>query len=332
MNARLNGIRDVIQEDVGKRGLRADPRRNLINAFPDDFANACRNLAETRDAHVAIVTGFFIPTADPPAGETDGPLGALFLARALVPLGIKVCLVTDSFCATALTAGLAQARLGSGAELVILPDGGFVTQEVLGKLPPRLTHLIAVERVGPNHTAESIETQDPDLRELFEREVPQERRDRCHTMRGRDVTANMAPAHWLFEVASRRGPPIATIGIGDGGNEIGMGKMSWDVIRCNIPNGALIACRVPTDYLIVCGISNWGAYGLAAGVRLLRHAPFDTDLFDIERERELLRVMVEAGPLVDGVLGKPSVSVDGLAFDRYAQALEAIRDVVQSGD
>ena len=46
-----------------------------------------------------------------------------------------------------------------------------------------------------------------------------------------------------------------------------MGKMSWDVIRRNIPNGGLVACRVPADQLIVCGVSNWGAYGLAAGVR-----------------------------------------------------------------
>jgi hypothetical protein len=333
MSTPLQRIRDIIQEDVGRRGLRTDPRRNLINAFPDDFANACRNLAETRDAHVAVVTGFFIPTAEPPAGETDGPLGALFLARALVPLGIKVCVVSDRFCESALAAGLARANLGGGAELVTLPDTGFVTQEVFGKLPPRLTHLIALERVGPNHTPESIAAQEAnsdDAVRRFQEEVPAERRDRCHTMRGRDVTPQMAPAHWLFEVASRRVPPITTIGIGDGGNEIGMGKMPWEVIHHNIPNGGLIACRVPTDYLIVCGISNWGAYGLAAGVRLLRKAAYDAGLFDIERERELLRVMVEAGPLVDGVSGKPSVSVDGLAFDRYSQALEAIGTITRS--
>lgn len=330
MNDALRRIRDVIQEDVGQRGLRADPKRNLINAFPDDFGSACRSLAETHDAHVAVVTGFFIPTAEPPAGETDGPLGALFLARALVPLGIKVSLVSDRFCEAALAAGLAQCGLGSGAELVTLPDTDFVTQEVFGKLSPRLTHLIAVERVGPNHTDASIDAQNEhadDALPTFLSEVPPHQRDRCRTMRGRDITDVMAPAHWLFEVAWRRVPPITTIGIGDGGNEIGMGKMLWEVIRHNIPNGGLIACRVPTDYLIVCGISNWGAYGLAAGVRLLREAPFDAELFSIEREQELLRVMVEAGPLVDGVSGKPSVSVDGLSFERYARALADIAGI-----
>ena len=46
---------------------------------------------------------------------------------------------------------------------------------------------------------------------------------------------------------------------------------------------------MPTDHLIVCGVSNWGAYGLAAGVRLLREQPLDSDLFDTERERQIAR-------------------------------------------
>ena len=61
------------------------------------------------------------------------------------------------------------------------------------------------------------------------------------------------------------------------------------------PRGGLIACRVPTDHLIVCGVSNWGAYALAAGVALLRGAKLDPSLFDPEKERELLRIMVERG-------------------------------------
>src|SRR5262249_29846254 len=118
-------------------------------------------------------------------------------------------------------------------------------------------------------------------------------------------------------------PSIATIGIGDGGNEIGMGKIAWDVIRRNAPGGASVACRVPADRLIVSGVSNWGAYGLAAGVLALRDE-CDQMLFDVERERDLLRIMVERGPLVDGVTGKATVSVDGLEFERYAEPLRRI--------
>jgi hypothetical protein len=68
-------------------------------------------------------------------------------------------------------------------------------------------------------------------------------------------------------------PGSGSLGIGDGGNEIGMGKIRWEIIRRNIPRGGLVACRVPVDHLIVCGVSNWGAYGLAAGVLLLRGQP-----------------------------------------------------------
>src|SRR5207247_1724485 len=117
-----------------------------------------------------------------------------------------------------------------------------------------LTHLIALERVGPSHTAESIRNQasdDPAVLARFLEESPAEHHDRCHTMRGRDITTNSSPAHRLFEEARRQTPSITTLGIGDGGNEIGMGKIAWDVIRRNIANGGTVACRVPTDQLIV---------------------------------------------------------------------------------
>src|SRR6185369_16734063 len=103
---RLNAIRDIIQRDVGRRGLATDPACNLLTECAGDFAAACKSLANTSDAGVAVVTGFLIPTAQPPAGETDGPLGAVYLARALTPLGIRVAILTDAFCWSALNAGI----------------------------------------------------------------------------------------------------------------------------------------------------------------------------------------------------------------------------------
>ena len=64
----LNQLRDLIQNDIGGRGLRTDPERNLLNAYPDDFAAACHSIADQEYPGLAIVTGFFIPTATPPAG------------------------------------------------------------------------------------------------------------------------------------------------------------------------------------------------------------------------------------------------------------------------
>jgi hypothetical protein len=330
----LDEMCDLIQEDVGKRGLRTDPNVNLVTACVGDFQAACRGLAETPKAAVGIVTGFFIPHAQPAAGETDGPLGALFLARALVPLDIRVVIATDWFCVPALAAGLAACGLEKDVMLVELPSTGDHYGETFARQAGRLTHLIALERVGPSHTPHSIRSQAGTTEEHLENflgEVPAESHDRCHSMRGRDITPHMSPAHLLFEEKVCPGAGIRTIGIGDGGNEIGMGNIPWHVIRGNIPGGGLVACRVPVDQLVVCGISNWGAYGLATGVRWLRGEKPDPELFDVARERALLEIMVKGGPLVDGVTGLPTISVDGLEFDRYAQPLLRLGEIDRRG-
>jgi hypothetical protein len=335
-DATLAAIRDIIQEDVNNRGLRTDLAVNLVTAFPGDFQSACHSLAGAERAAVAVVTGFFIPHGRPPSGETDGPLGALFLARALVPLGIRVALLTDAFCRKALEVGLAACGLSKEVLLLTVPgrdrpwetflEAGWRT--FVGRTFG-LTHLIALERVGPSHTLGSLQQQlgaEGAVGETyldFLHEVPAEHQDRCHTMRGVDITEQVSPAHRLFEAVQGQ-PGVTTIGIGDGGNEIGMGKVSWQVMRRNIPIGGLVACRVPVDHLIVCGVSNWGAYGLAAGVRLVRGLRPQGELFDPERERALLQVMVERGPLVDGVSGQQTVSVDGLPFDRYVEPLRRL--------
>jgi hypothetical protein len=333
----LNRLRNVIQEDVGQRGLKTDPTRNLVNAFPDDFRNACLSLAQTPKPVLVIVSGFYIPTAQPPAGETDGPLGALFLARALTPLGVQLVIATDGFCIAALQAGLTACGLAATVPLVKL------TPVVANKVTPGqywdmvqqtvrspITHLLAIERVGPSHTLESVQRQEAgawgEAYLDFLHVVPPDHQDRCHTMRGRDITDMMSPAHWLFEETAEK--TIVSIGIGDGGNEIGMGKIPWEVIHRNVPGGGLVACRVPTDHLIVCGVSNWGGYALAAGVAHLRGQRLPVDLFDAQTEKKLLQLMVDKGPLVDGVSGKATATVDGLDFDRYIAPLQTMGKIL----
>ena len=120
-----------------------------------------------------------------------------------------------------------------------------------------------------------------------------------------------------------------TIGIGDGGNEIGMGKIPHATIVKNIPNGDLIHCRVPSDHLIVAGVSNWGAYALAAGVALLRGATLPAEMFDPDRERRILEKMVWS-KLVDGVTGRQTATVDGLSFDDYIKPLVEIGKIMRA--
>ncbi len=75
----------------------------------------------------------------------------------------------------------------------------------------------------------------------------------------------------LFFSAYKSGK-ISTIGIGDGGNEIGMGKVHKRVID-HIENGQQIASAVTTDHLITAGVSNWGASALVAALYILNQCP-----------------------------------------------------------
>jgi hypothetical protein len=342
---KLARIRDAVQVDPCKRGLTPE----LFGAFPEDFANACRSLAEHPQPRLGVVTGFYIPSAA--LGETDGPLGAVYLARTLPNLGIQVHLASDPFCRRALASGLD--KCGHICDVAVLDLPGEPGRNV-GNFWPfgEPTHLLAIERVGPSHTFSSIRAQYSShtqiglaaaMAERFRLEVPEADRDRCHTMRGIDITEQMLDAASLFDRSNgadskiqnpksriQNPPPPVTIGIGDGGNEIGMGKVPWDVIRRHIPRGELIACRVATDHLLVAGVSNWGAYALSAGVALLRGFAPPEEWFDLERERSILETMVEQGPLVDGVTGRTTASVDGLEFMEYAAPLSRIAAIVRA--
>jgi hypothetical protein len=329
----LQMIEAIIQRDVNRRGLASDPKENLITVCSGDFAKACQSLAADNNAAVGIVTGFYIPDAK--AAETDGPMGALYLARLLSRLQVRVIILSEPWCMRAIESALDSSGLRNQVSLVVLPSAKFwngadrMASQVSNELSRMLTHLVAIERVGPSHTANSLANQarlGPVPTELFGTQAPRDHHDHCHTMRGRVITDEMYPAHIHFECAQN----ITTIGIGDGGNEIGMGKIPWEIIAKNIPNGGLVACRVPTDYNIVCGISNWGAYGLAAGVWHLRGKPFDSELFNPDAERTLWDEVLKEAVLVDGVTGERTLTVDGLSWEDYIRPLREICDLLKN--
>lgn len=66
--------------------------------------------------------------------------------------------------------------------------------------------------------------------------------------RGRDMSHLIAPLDILLSSGE-----IQSIGIGDGGNEVGMGKVlsTLNSSDCVIPNASMIACVVPATYLVL---------------------------------------------------------------------------------
>jgi hypothetical protein len=75
---------------------------------------------------------------------------------------------------------------------------------------------------------------------------------------------------FFFIAGNVRKGAITTIGIGDGGNEIGMGNVKEKVIQ-HIRNGEDIACNVAVNHLITAGVSNWGGWALAMAVFVLQN-------------------------------------------------------------
>jgi hypothetical protein len=331
--AQLAELESLIRRDPARRGLiESEAERGPL--CPGHLAAAADHLA--RFGHsVGIVTGFYIPGAAPPSAETDGPPGAALLAAALSRCGMAVRLITDVHCLTAVK--VAAREYGLPVQCV---DGA--TPPHPAPLPHRngregtgwdLTHLIAVERVGPSHSLRSFAGRRPDSNpavQQFRQLFPCGHEDRCHNMRGEVIDAHTAPLHQLFEETARMHPDVRTIGIGDGGNEIGMGSVPWDELRARLsgPAAAIVPCRVPTDWTIVTGVSNWGAQALAAAVCLLRGEGECLAEFDAASEERRLRALVEHGPAVDGVTRLREPTVDGLPFLTYIQPWEGMRRVL----
>ena len=95
-------------------------------------------------SHIGIVTGAAVPD-HMPAGENDGPLGSVVLARALIGMGHRVSLYTDPPAAPPIEA--LAARYGLDAPTVHLGLHDTVQQEAIAA---ELDVAVAVERHGGN--------------------------------------------------------------------------------------------------------------------------------------------------------------------------------------
>jgi D-glutamate cyclase len=317
----LSLIEPLIRCDHACRGLLC---QDNLDWRKGDLSRAAKTLID-RPGTVAIVTGFAVPFPDGPIAETDGPLAAAMLGEVLQRLGRKVVLVTDDVCAPALAVAAAASGMTGFAVEAMRVDEPNPDQWVSGFLSRHpLEHLLAIERVGPSHTAASVASQprtSPLDATAFDRRVPPEHRDRCHNMRGEIIDRLTAPLHRLFDLAAALPRPPATIGIGDGGNEIGMGSLPWEAIAARLkgPQADWLPCRIPTDNTILAGVSNWGGMALAAGVSRLAAQPQLAFDWTAERHLDVLKRLVSDGSAVDGATRAAEPTVDGLTFDVYME-------------
>ena len=239
---------------------------------------------------ILIATGFFVFHAG--SGETDGPLGAVVLAHALRALGNDVRYVTDGPNVDVLR-GLED----GSAEVTDFPWGErdasrAVARRLLNDLQPSL--LLAVERPGFAQGARYL------------------------NYRGMDLTLAMSKLDFLFEEFP------TTIGIGDGGNEVGMGGLARELVLEEVtPYPALTR----TAKTIVASTSLWGVYGLVAALSMLT----DHDLLPTAQMQEhWLRRCVELNA-VDAVTGRREATVDSHSLAECTSVLEDLRKTLGAG-
>jgi len=242
--------------------------------------------------HVVIVTGFVVK--DAMAGETDGPPGALALARTLELIGKRVTIVSDTINEVLLEQGIKL--LGLSADLVTVTDDTIerACEALIAQQP---SHVIAIER--PSRASDG----------------------QCYSMRGEPITDFVPNTDIIFEQARKN--DIVTIGIGDGGNEVGMGTIK-NYVHANVPKGALICAISEVDYLLVGGVSNWVAYGLCATLSIEEKKQL---LHTTHMEELMIETLVKVGA-VDGIEKVPVMKIDGLEMAVNLRVLSAIRSVV----
>ncbi len=269
-------IEDIVLRYSG-RGM--DILRKFI---PDNFAEkAALSILSWDKGNVFITTGFYV------AGfaETDGPAGAVFLAKALKTLGFKPFIITDEFCKDFFE----PERL----DVIYIPfdSDESIAQYLLETFKP--AGLISIERCGININGEYA------------------------NMKGENISDKTARIDMLFRLALGTYP---TIGIGDGGNEIGMGNVA-DIINLNL---SISPCIVSTEYLVIATVSNWGAYAVIAYLQRLSGRKV---FMSFDEVNEYILRTVKKGS-VDGVLKEPVCSVDGFGMDIEKEIITSLGEII----
>ncbi len=279
---------------------------------------AARRLATAVGAGdtVLIVTGFGVPP-NLPFGETDGPPGAAVLARALAKgFGAHAVLVTEQahLAPVAATANLLGNTLDGAGSITVesfpcgIEAGRLAAAGLIAKHRPAA--VIFVERPGPN--AEGY----------------------FHGIRG-DCCSPEGVGHLYLLADAARVHGVLTIGIGDGGNEVGFGAVSQQIAeslpmagRClnGCPSG--VVTTIATDIMVSASVSNWGAYAVTAALAVLRREP--ALLHTPEIERELIAASVAAGAR-DGATFAADLLVDGIDCTGHTSFVGLLRSIVSTG-
>lgn len=254
---KVSRIQAKAAQDVGRGS------ETLMTFARGDLFKAARRFVSGESRKALVVTGFYIPKAEHPAAESDGPVGATEICAAIRDIGGDAWL--------------------DGTKTLIAEQ--------------HIDTVIFIERVGPASDG-----------------YPR-------NMRGINILEWTAPLSRLASLG------LHTVGIGDGGNEIGMGHIESYAIEDIVDHGDEIACTVPTQELIVAGCSNWGGHAFVCSLYAMGHREV-AGLLDEQWHRGVLANITAAGGL-DGVKLVNIPTVDGLSERQYYSQINALSQLAR---
>jgi hypothetical protein len=259
--------------------------RGMKTVQPHLEAGYCMRAArilQQCQGNILIGTGFPVVKTF----ETDGPVGAIAMYEAFEKLGATPSIVCGRPLSQVLAARYRVHEIRVGDH----DQREHEAQEALEQFHPDA--IISIER--PGQAADGG----------------------YYNMRGESISENTACFDSFIDMSD-----CPTIAIGDGGNEIGMGKVAKALQGLNI-----VPSTTTCDELIVADVSNWGAYGIISFLSVWN----ERDLLGEIVPLDILRYISELGS-VDGVTRINQLTEDGLEVSEGESVLLELRQVCGFG-
>ena len=299
-----DSLEELIQYDPGHRGI------SKIHVPGELYQSVChiRN-----SKHIVLATGFPCNPLNPPT-ESDGPPGIIILAYSLLKHDPQryVTIITDEIHSGVMESLIKHLKtnfdeLKSRLSYVVCKGNKNISLSHIKSFfdkhlsqPCLVDHMIAVELSGYNNEK------------------------KYKTMRNNDISDKCSFTANLFDYAFKYGV-CKTTGVGDGGNEVGMGKFKSNIIKY-VTFGKDIACDIKTDYCITAGVSNWGAEAIAAA---LSFTSKKVDcLCSLKFHHDIYLETGKAGA-ADGINKRFDGSVDGMEYKVHQQMWKKMCHITQ---